>query len=801
MKVVWFVFAIVIVVLLFVARKESSGRYDQDIQEIAMGHIVYKSNLSQKLRASVEEDTTMLRSAPIRINEKQLDDAPVDTAADTTDTDDTVDTAVAVSGVEKIDIELAVIVLSARNYKERREVIRETWGNGHSNLFFIIGKHCPYRPDQRKPWVCEPKNANAKIDIEYNAQQEALTQKISQESNVIIVDMIDVYRNLADKLFKSYRWIIQNTNAKYVLKMDDDSFARVGSVEHWLKKRPHPPKYEIIAGGFSKGPVSRRGKWAENKYKSNKYPPWPSGAGHIVSRPVIEYLHQNAETWISYQGEDTSMGIWMKNVRPQMNVQRTNSEHFITHSGDCHNKNKFVIGHSISLQKMRECYKTMDEYKHVKKAMSPENVNIDSNDKIDIVIPWAGNPRVKPQIQKEQDPTRDRYNGDDIMEDNCCKPWHKRCKWVTKTTVIPKCEEKNLLQLLQWLKNTLKNVEWRLDSGTVLGTLREKGHIPHETDIDIAVSQDDWFKMTSAIKTALTSTHYTFKDSKFPSRLFFSKTNQVHVDIWPFKRYKTTTNLWQSTREGPGWVSVTNEKLYPFKECEYEKETYPCPRDSEWYLATKYGKDWSTALVKYGPTSTFKDGQGSSWVEMPKHSCPASNTVKYKLLTKLVHVLDAANCPYNIHGGTLLGFVRDCELKDSDIDIAIPIEWRRQNEDILTKSLDDNGFKKFYQNAFGTLDKFGYETAYKKYGIKVDLFSYIDEPNHYITGLWKGSKVYRCPAKRKTIGTAMWGDVQVRVPIPYDTVLSSWYGANWKKPFKRNWRWFEDAFEVGSCIK
>ena len=64
MKVVWFVFAIVIVVLLFVARKESSGRHDQDIQEITMGHIVYKSNLSaapsQMLRASVEEDSVRL---------------------------------------------------------------------------------------------------------------------------------------------------------------------------------------------------------------------------------------------------------------------------------------------------------------------------------------------------------------------------------------------------------------------------------------------------------------------------------------------------------------------------------------------------------------------------------------------------------------------------------------------------------------------------------------------------------------------------------------------------------------------
>lgn len=349
MKIIWFIFGIVIVFLLFAARKESGRHQDQDIQEIDQGHLVYKRG----------DNATMLRSSFTPDDGHTSVESAVESTVDTS-----------------ASMVLAVIVLTARDFKDRRKAIRETWGNGHSNVFFIVGKHCPYRPDQRKPWVCEPKNANAKIDIEYNAQQEALTQQLSQESNVIIVDMIDVYRNLADKLFKSYRWIIQNTNAKYVLKMDDDSFARVDSVEHWLKKRPHPPKYEIIAGAFSKGQVPRRGKWAENKYKSNKYPPWPSGAGHVVSRLVIEYLHENAETWVSYQGEDTSMGIWMENVRPQLNVQQTNSEHFITHSGDCHNKNKFVIGHSISIAKLRECYNTMDEYEHVTGTLLDKDVCI-----------------------------------------------------------------------------------------------------------------------------------------------------------------------------------------------------------------------------------------------------------------------------------------------------------------------------------------------------------------------------------------------------------------------------------------
>jgi hypothetical protein len=47
----------------------------------------------------------------------------------------------------------------------------------------------------------------------------------------------------------------------------------------------------------------------------------------------------------------------------------------------------------------------------------------------------------------------------------------------------------------------------------------------------------------------------------------------------------------------------------------------------------------------------------------------------------------------------------------------------------------------------------------------------------------------------------MWGDLQMRVLVPYDTALTSWYGKNWKQPFVGKWRWFEDAFEVGSCIR
>ena len=422
--------ACICLVLVLAARHHPPSR--RKIKKLWHGRVHWEEDSkTAMLRSSARVTNTTVASTDADTVASSDADTSTDTAPDNIDVDTTVPTMKKLD--IELDLELAVIVLTGRDFKDRRNVIRETWGNRHSNVFFIIGKHCPYRPDQRKSWVCEPKDVNVKIDENYNAQQESLTTQLSKEPNVIVVDMIDVYRHLAEKLKLAYMWIVEHTGAKYVLKMDDDSFARVDSVEHWLKSRVNPPKYEIIAAVFSRGGPTRSGKWAETKYKPDKYPPWPSGAGHIVSRPVIEYMHQNAETWVSYQGEDTSLGIWMEKVRPQMDVKRTPSEHFIPHSGDCHNKNKFVIGHSISIPKMRDCYKTLDEYGHVKKAMSPEKVNIDSNDKIDIVIPWAGNPRVKPQIQKKQDPTRDRYNGELPY---LLKSIAKNAPWVHKVWVL-----------------------------------------------------------------------------------------------------------------------------------------------------------------------------------------------------------------------------------------------------------------------------------------------------------------------------------------------------------------------------
>merc|ERR1740130_217670 len=119
--------------------------------------------------------------------------------------------------------------------------------------------------------------------------------------------MVDYYRALPRKLKESYRWALAHTQAKWLLKIDDDSYVRIGELEavasEWSDKG-----YTMLAGGFFTGVVGRSGKWAERKYKPNRYPPFPSGAGHAVNRALAQWVVDNADTLIEYQGEDTSMG-------------------------------------------------------------------------------------------------------------------------------------------------------------------------------------------------------------------------------------------------------------------------------------------------------------------------------------------------------------------------------------------------------------------------------------------------------------------------------------------------------------
>merc|ERR1712159_743392 len=96
---------------------------------------------------------------------------------------------------------------------------------------------------------------------------------------------------------------------------------------------------------------------------------------------------------------------------------------------------------------------------------------------------------------------------------------------------------------------------------------------------------------------------------------------------------------------------------------------------------------------------------------------------------------------YNIHGGTLLGWFRNCTLSDMDIDMAVSLSWISvpSNRDALNRLL--SGISLIQRHDFGIEGSPGSVMSFKDLPtgkVKLDLFTRVEkvEPyKHYLTGL------------------------------------------------------------------
>eukprot|EP01049_Picozoa_sp_SAG25_P007267 SAG25_NODE_582_length_6759_cov_2.468919_5_plen_76_part_00 len=67
------------------------------------------------------------------------------------------------------------------------------------------------------------------------------------------------------------------------------------------------------------------------RYKKHSYPPFPRGGAHAVTRALAKYVVDNDKSLVEYQGEDTSMGIWMDEAPFEATL--TSVDTFISHNG------------------------------------------------------------------------------------------------------------------------------------------------------------------------------------------------------------------------------------------------------------------------------------------------------------------------------------------------------------------------------------------------------------------------------------------------------------------------------------
>lgn len=215
------------------------------------------------------------------------------------------------------DVLLLLFVKSSPENFERRQDIRDTWGNEsfvwselreRVRVMFALGVH----PDpQRRSSV-----------------QNILQQEDSTYGDLIQQDFLDTFHNLTTKLIMQFHWgHMFCSQARFFMSADDDIFIHMPNLVQYLQEvlSGQSGAKDLWVGHVHKGAPPIRRKESKYHVPYDLYP-WPSypdytaGAGYVVSGDVAAKIYQattllNSSMYI----DDVFMGICAKamGVSPQ----------------------------------------------------------------------------------------------------------------------------------------------------------------------------------------------------------------------------------------------------------------------------------------------------------------------------------------------------------------------------------------------------------------------------------------------------------------------------------------------------
>lgn len=164
--------------------------------------------------------------------------------------------------------------------------------------FVDLEKHITSRPERHRKWTAEKRT-----------EEQHLLEEEKNFSDLMVVEQVDVYRNLPNKLLLAQKELVKRHTYSYVLKSDDDCYLNLKPILKHLDSI----KYKTFwFGKFrSNWAVDRYGKWAEWLYDSVVYPKFACGSGNVFTSDISEWLANSSDHLKVYQGEDVTMGIWL----------------------------------------------------------------------------------------------------------------------------------------------------------------------------------------------------------------------------------------------------------------------------------------------------------------------------------------------------------------------------------------------------------------------------------------------------------------------------------------------------------
>lgn len=221
--------------------------------------------------------------------------------------------------------ELILLIMSAPKNLDKRNTVRETWLRLYKPTSDLFDN------DQFKI-----KHYFVVGSIGLNKQQLShLNNEQNRHGDLLIIPVFDTYKNLANKIKRSFEWLDLQYDYglvyKFVLKCDDDSFVILPklidelqmlerlylkpTVQDSLKyisenqnefyslnvqinnKLAKENLFGLYWGYFSgNARIKMRGKWKENDWIfSDKYLPYALGGGYLLSKNLVSIIGKNAD--------------------------------------------------------------------------------------------------------------------------------------------------------------------------------------------------------------------------------------------------------------------------------------------------------------------------------------------------------------------------------------------------------------------------------------------------------------------------------------------------------------------------
>lgn len=179
-----------------------------------------------------------------------------------------------------------------------RDIVKPAWPHDTLVVIYSCRKYLDSRVEAiRTTWVKDLNRRGIPYVVLVGDGDDTV------EGDVLALNVSDTYEELPQKTLKMFEWVYKNTNAQYVLKIDDDCYLDVDKYFDTLSYRKHHYYGRVIhrnAGGMDRAWHHSKSQ-SERARKAIDKSPEPSiyadgGGAYSLSRLAISVLLDNAKS-------------------------------------------------------------------------------------------------------------------------------------------------------------------------------------------------------------------------------------------------------------------------------------------------------------------------------------------------------------------------------------------------------------------------------------------------------------------------------------------------------------------------